>query len=277
MRGDLEASMKIIFGEEGGYVNNPKDPGGATKFGITAATLGAWRKNGTVATPTEVRNLSLDEARLIVDGQYAQKISFDKLPPGLDLAVLDFAINSGPAQAGKTFQKVVGVDQDGVIGSRTIAAIPLAIPTVIDRYMDARLRFLKGLRTWGTFGKGWSRRVERVRVLAKKLAAEEAAPASKKAEPMIAEAQEPAPQVEVHKAPPSETSTTSTTRGRIAWGTIVSAGATAVIPWAHETVTALKDYQSLKYVGALCLALTVASAVAALIVEMKHIGNGAPQ
>jgi lysozyme family protein len=276
MRGDLEACMKIIFGEEGGYVNNPKDPGGATKFGITAATLGAWRKSG-IATPTEVRNLGLDEARVIVQHQYANKISFDLLPPGLDLAALDYAVNSGPAQAGKSFQKIVGVDQDGVIGARTIAAIPLSVPTIIDRYCDERLRFLKGLHTWGTFGKGWGRRVERIRKLAKNMASEEAAPASKKAEPMIAESPDPAPQVEVHKAPPSETSTTSTTRGRIAWGTIVSAGATAVVPWAHDTVTALKDYESLKYVGIACLALTVIGAVAALIVESRHIANGAPQ
>jgi lysozyme family protein len=277
MRGDLEASMKIIFGEEGGYVNNPRDPGGATKFGITAATLGAWRKAGSPATPTEVRNLELPEARDIIDNQFARHIAFDRLPPGLDLAVLDYAVNSGPAQAAKSLQRLLDVDRDGIIGSKTLAAIPLTVPTLIDRYMDERMRFLKALRTWGTFGKGWTRRVERIRALAKKMAAEEAAPASKATGSMVKDSPAPAPQVEVHKAPPSQTTVASTTRGRAAIGTVIFAGATAVVPWAQHTIEALQPYQSLKYVPVATMGLTVLGGLASLVLETKHIADGAPQ
>jgi len=170
MRDNLDECLTLIFGSEGGYVNHPKDPGGATKYGITAATLGAHRGLGRAATPNEVKALSLAEATRILEAQYARSIRFDDLPAGIDYAVLDFAVNSGPAQAAKTLQRALGVNPDGVIGERTIEAIMnRQQPTLINLYCDERLVFLKKLKTWSTFGKGWSRRVSEVRAGAIKM------------------------------------------------------------------------------------------------------------
>ena len=83
MRDNLDECLTLIFGSEGGYVNHPKDPGGATKYGITAATLGAHRGLGRAATPNEVKALSLAEATRILEAQYARSIRFDDLPAGI--------------------------------------------------------------------------------------------------------------------------------------------------------------------------------------------------
>lgn len=164
MSDNLAQTIKLVFGDEGGYSNHPKDPGGATKYGITAATLGSWRKLGRRATPAEVQALTLAEATQILDRQYAQPIRYPELPAGLDYAVFDYAVNSGPAQAAKTLQRILGVDADGVIGAQTLEAIATdSADDLINDLCDARLKFLRSLSTWSTFGDGWSNRVASVR------------------------------------------------------------------------------------------------------------------
>lgn len=164
MNADLAQTIKLVFGSEGGYSNHPKDPGGATKYGITAATLGSWRKLGRKATPLEVQSLTLAEAMQILDRQYAQPIHFAELPAGLDYAVFDFAVNSGPSQAAKILQRILGVGADGFIGARTIEAIAgHNVEDLINDLCDDRMKFLRTLETWPTFGKGWTNRVSDVR------------------------------------------------------------------------------------------------------------------
>lgn len=145
---------------EGGYVNHPKDPGGATDRGITQRTYDAWnRLHGRPLRP--VRGISKDEANAILVSQYFAPVKFDQLPSGLDYAVVDFAVNSGTSRAAKELQKLLGVAVDGVIGNLTLAAISgRDIPELIREYCAARMRYLRGLKTWSTFGDGWSIRVE---------------------------------------------------------------------------------------------------------------------
>ncbi len=220
MRGNLDKCLRLIFGSEGGYVNHPRDPGGATKYGITASTLGAWRKLGRAATPAEVKNLQLAEAASILEGQYARSIRFDDLPLGIDYAVLDFAVNSGPGQAAKTLQRVLGVAPDGIIGERTLQAILKAdTEDLVHAYLNARLAFLKRLKTWPTFGKGWGRRVEEVRDGSLRMAKGRAAFT-------------PAPEG-TEKANPADTKATATEGGK---GSII-----ATIGVATTTVTATTD------------------------------------
>lgn len=167
MSDNLAQTIKLVFGSEGGYVNHPRDPGGATKYGITAATLGAARRLGRKATPDEVKRLTLAEAADILDSQYAKPLRYQDLPAGLDYALFDYSTNSGPAQAVKTLQRVLGVEADGIMGAKTLDAIRQGdLAELIDKLQDARLRFLKGLKTWPTFGKGWAARVEHVRATA---------------------------------------------------------------------------------------------------------------
>lgn len=166
---NLERSIELVFGHEGGYINNPKDPGGPTKYGITQRTLSAWREKS--ASVSDVKNLMLAEASQILRKQYWVPVQGDRLPDGLDHVVFDYAVNSGPAQAIKTLQRVISVEADGVIGARTLSAINGKDTTfLIDTLCDARLSFLRSLKTWRTFGKGWGSRVERVRKEAKNIA-----------------------------------------------------------------------------------------------------------
>lgn len=162
MKDNFSKVMPWVFQEEGGYVDHPKDPGGATNLGITHRTLGAWR--GKPVTKQDVKNLKRPEAEKIYRSEYWNPIRGDDLPSGLDYAVLDYGINSGPSRAVRDLQRVLGVTQDGIIGAQTLAAIKTKnISSLINAYMDRRLTFLKGLKGWSTFGKGWSARVSRVR------------------------------------------------------------------------------------------------------------------
>ena len=98
----------------------------------------------------------------------------DELPSGLNYAVFDFGVNSGPSRAAKYLQALVGVSQDGKIGPQTIGAVWSKDPSdLINRLCDNRLGFMKRIRggkLWKTFGRGWSRRVSEVRSKSLKMA-----------------------------------------------------------------------------------------------------------
>ena len=95
----------------------------------------------------------------------------DELPPGLDLATFDLAVNSGPTRAVKMLQTALGVEADGVVGPVTLnAAREADVPQAIRRLTKARLGFLGRLATWPVFGLGWRRRVLAVEQEALRLA-----------------------------------------------------------------------------------------------------------
>lgn len=159
-----------ILASEGGYVDHPSDPGGATNMGITHRTLAAWRKAPSVSKQA-VKDLTRQEALDIYEAQYWRTSGADRLPEGLDYAVFDYAVNSGPARAVKDLQRVVGVAADGIVGAQTLAAAErYGAVRAIEGITARRLAFLKGLSTWGTFGRGWERRVMDVAAKAGKMA-----------------------------------------------------------------------------------------------------------
>lgn len=166
MKSNYDASLAATLKYEGGYSNHPRDPGGATMRGVTQRVYDAWRRKNGLA-PRPVRQLAQSELEAIYRRDYWDRCRCDDLPSGVDLAVFDFAVNSGPARAIKYLQGVVGVTQDGVIGPHTIAAAE-AMPDCGVKLCDARLAFMKRLGTWSTFGRGWSDRMTDVR---KKVAA----------------------------------------------------------------------------------------------------------
>lgn len=144
---------------EGGYVNHKNDPGGPTDRGITQATYNAWNKlKGR--QPKSVKGISKTEADEIYVSQYFAPIRFNDLPSGLDYAVADFSINSGPSRATKELQRILGVKQDGVIGLKTLAAIKSTnLQILIVTYCERRLAFMQSLKIWPTFKNGWTTRV----------------------------------------------------------------------------------------------------------------------
>lgn len=147
---NLEDSLKHLLGNEGGFVDNPKDPGGATNYGITQRVAKAHGYNG------DMRNLPLSTAINIYKSDYWAPIKADQLPEALRFHVFDAAVNSGPGQAVKWLQRAAGVSEDGVVGPNTIAA---AAHVTVAKYSGIRLRFMTDLSTWSTFGKGWARRI----------------------------------------------------------------------------------------------------------------------
>lgn len=162
----MKQNFETIFAEtkvhEGGYVDHPTDPGGATNMGITFAVLKAWR--GKNITKQDVKNLTEAEAKTIYKAQYWHKVWGDELPSGIDSAIFDFAVNSGVSRSVKYAQEIVGVKADGVMGPNTLAALRKQDPaTFINKFIDKREAFLKGLKIFPTFGKGWLRRTARVR------------------------------------------------------------------------------------------------------------------
>ena len=165
MRQNFPASVSLVLRSEGGFADNPLDSGGATNFGITRATLSNWLRHP--ASVADVQALSVDTATAIYQASYWNAIKGDSLPLGIDYAVFDEAVNSGPSKAAKDLQSVLGVPVDGVIGPVTLAAAAKAEPVgVINALCDARMAFLKSLATWATFGAGWSTRVAAVRAAA---------------------------------------------------------------------------------------------------------------
>jgi len=154
----FETAVEQTLRHEGGFVQHPRDPGGATKFGITRETLA--RARGRPASAADVRRLTRREAVAIYRRLFWNAVRADELPPGLDLAVFDLAVNSGPARAASMLQEILGVPVDGIVGPVTLEAARAAdIPETIRRLTKARLGFLGRLAAWPVFGIGWRRRV----------------------------------------------------------------------------------------------------------------------
>jgi lysozyme family protein len=159
-----EPAFAEVIGHEGGFTADPRDRGN-----WTTGRIGEGKLNGTkygisaMSYPdTNIRDLTLAEAKAIYRRDYWAKVRGDDLPPGIDLVVFDLAVNSGPGRAAEYLQKAVGVPADGKIGPITLYAADNADPlTVIDRICDRRLAFMP------VYGKGWSARVLRVRTIAK--------------------------------------------------------------------------------------------------------------
>lgn len=149
----FDEAFERLIGHEGGYSNNPMDPGGETMFGITQRVA---RANGYTG---DMRSLTLDKAKQIARAEYWDACQADKLPAFLRFDVFDGAYNSSPRQSLKWLQRAIGAEDDGSIGPATIAAANQADAFALSRFNGQRLRFMTDLGTWGQFGKGWARRI----------------------------------------------------------------------------------------------------------------------
>lgn len=158
-----------ILRHEGGYADHPADPGGATNMGITHKTLARWRgiEPWWALEKSQVKTLGRDEAAAIYKALYWDRCKAASLPAGVDLAVFDYAVNSGPERAIKTLQALVGVVQDGFVGPVTLEAVKKRDPrALIEALCDQRMGFLQRLSTFSTFGRGWTARVSDIRATA---------------------------------------------------------------------------------------------------------------
>jgi len=161
MKANFEAALKAILHHEGGYVHHPADPGGMTNLGVTKRVWEEWV--GHEVDEKAMRNLTPEIVGPMYKVKYWDKIKGDELPTGVDYVVFDAAVNSGPGRAAKWLQACVGVEPDGGIGPKTLAAVAAVDASqLVEDYAKRRLSFLMDLQTWDTFGKGWGRRVAEV-------------------------------------------------------------------------------------------------------------------
>lgn len=169
---EFERALTRVLVHEGGYVNNPRDPGGETNRGITQRVYNAYRQRLGLQL-VSVRGISSSEVEAIYKANYWDLAKCDQLPAGVSYVVFDGAVNSGVAQSVKWLQRALNVTADGVIGNATIAAIQNYgnMDRLVDAICDRRLAFLKALKTWKTFGNGWASRVAAVRATGKAWAA----------------------------------------------------------------------------------------------------------
>lgn len=149
---EIEQCLKIITSPkvEGGYSNNPKDPGGETKFGISKR-----------AYPyVDIKNLTLEKAAELYRKDYWDEVNADKLPPYLRLHVFDAAINQGVGAACGMLQAALGLPVDGIIGPKTIERVHQVDKfKMLETYHEFRMNRYADNKNWATFGKGWVRRL----------------------------------------------------------------------------------------------------------------------
>lgn len=177
MHNNFADALRSVLVHEGGYVDHPRDPGGATNKGITLAVF--QRHFGASLGKDDLRAITDEQVAHIYRTGYWDKCKCAELPSGVDYVVFDQAVNSGPGRSAKWLQSVIGVAVDGGIGPQTLAAAgnkPAA--DIINQMCDTRLEFLRGLSHWDTFGRGWQRRVDGVRAHGLQLAGVTSAPDS---------------------------------------------------------------------------------------------------
>lgn len=147
---NFDEAFERLIGHEGGYVNDPRDPGGETKYGISRR-----------AYPGEdIAGLTLARAKAIYLRDYWGPAACDALPPSVRFDVFDLAVNSGPRTAARMLQRVVGEVQDGIVGPRTLQAVQsMPAPRLVARLSGARLAMMADLPNWPAHGRGWARRI----------------------------------------------------------------------------------------------------------------------
>jgi lysozyme family protein len=157
MKENFDKCLKMLLSHEGGFVNHPDDPGGITNLGVTKKVYDEWI--GRESTEQEMRDLTPEDVGPIYKKNYWDRIKGDLLPSGVDWCAFDWAVNSGKSRPSKAIQRAVGATQDGAIGPATIGLIMEKDPEEIINYVyGVRQDFYKGLKTFETFGRGWTRR-----------------------------------------------------------------------------------------------------------------------
>jgi lysozyme family protein len=172
---NFSLSLDLVLKHEGGFVDHPEDPGGATNKGITLETFRLQMEDPNL-TVEDLKNIT-EEQLAYIYLVYWSKVEGDVLPSGVDYCVFDAGVNHGWNRSIKFLQKAVNMqegieadsgywstcDVDGVIGPQTLNAIAeVDVSTLLADYYHLRMEFYKRLSTFPTFGKGWSKRARGV-------------------------------------------------------------------------------------------------------------------
>lgn len=293
MKANFTKCLRATLVYEGGYVNHPKDPGGPTNKGITQRVYSNWLAAQGKAYK-DVRKITDAEVQAIYRAQYWNLVQGDKLPVGIDLMLFDFAVNSGVSRSVRAAQKVLGTKQDGNLGQVTLAALVNAEPVAfIEAFSRERLRFVQSLRTWGTFGKGWQRRI-----MGRKLGAQDTdtgmidlATAWAKGEKLVPKISTETAELDTGKADPTDVKIEATPEGAaggtgLVGGAGVAATKIGVGQWIGDGLISLGEFAGMtkeqveplvqysSWIGYAFIALTVFGALGVVAVRYKKQKEG---
>jgi lysozyme family protein len=156
MQGNFTECLALVLKSEGGWVNNPNDPGGETNLGVTKRVWEEW-----VGHPVEtMKNLTEAEVAPLYEQKYWRPCYGEVLPRGLDFVVFSMGVNAGPGRSVKLLQSAIGCVPDGIIGPKTRELILASnSATLIAKFSEARREYYRSLKTFPIFGKGWLSRV----------------------------------------------------------------------------------------------------------------------
>ncbi len=155
---DFAFSLMFTLNQEGGFSDDPHDPGGATMDGITLAEFQAWY--GHDKTVADLKAITGEQLGQIYMESYWVQVRGGDLPAGVDLSVFDMGVNAGPKRSIELLQAVLGVTADGVLGPISLAALASVTAngvtlSVLKKLAKAQGDFYRSLSTYKYFGKGW--------------------------------------------------------------------------------------------------------------------------
>lgn len=147
---NFDVAFDRLIDHEGGYVNDPNDPGGETKWGISKRSY----------PDLDIKALTREDARQIYRRDFWERIRGDRLHDGVAFQLFDFAVNSGIETAVRKLQRALGVADDGHWGPKSQAAADAMTESdTIMRLNAERLDFMTRLSNWKHHGAGWARRI----------------------------------------------------------------------------------------------------------------------
>jgi lysozyme family protein len=148
-----DKAVELILKHEGGYVDHPNDPGGETNMGISKRSY----------PDEDIKGMTKERAKEIYKKDFWDAVKGDQLPAAVALICFDTAVMSGSRRACRFLQKACGVTTDGIVGPMTLGAVRvdyrISEEDFLDELSNTRLNFYKRLKTFGTFGRGWTNRV----------------------------------------------------------------------------------------------------------------------
>lgn len=146
---NFDQAFDRLISHEGGYVNNPADPGGETRYGISKRSYPG----------EDIATLTLARAKYLYQRDFWDVLG-EEVHPAIKFQAFDFAVNSGAQTAIRKLQSAIGVADDGNWGAVSATRLKgLDVSDVLMLYIAKRLRFMASLSTWKTFGKGWAMRI----------------------------------------------------------------------------------------------------------------------
>ena len=168
----FDTALPVILQEEGGYVNDPQDPGGITNLGVTKAVWDHWC--GHTTTDADMRALTPAKVAPLYHAQYWNALQCDALPGALALCVFDFGVNAGIARGARYLQQLVGAVADGHIGPATLQAVQKyvaahSVADAVHSYQNERRAYYRSLPGFPHDGRGWLNRCDTIEAAAMRM------------------------------------------------------------------------------------------------------------